>query len=558
MRPRAAALRAVAAGVAAFCAAAACALRTAPPAALAQHARTAGIDLVSVGFDTRVRLGTWAPVWVDVVAAGADVDGAVIIESSPPAGGAVVRFGAPVRAASGATVRVFVPAIFFDARQPGTVHLEAAGRRLASLPLPRIRGADEVVVVLSDTPLGAEAAAARTGRLDVVYVAPEALPRVWQAYASVRLLVVRRLDERRLDDDQRMALRDWLWSGGRLLVMPAGDDVRHLNGPTLGPLRPSAPGRPSGRGQVMWWTQDAAEPAMRSDPVQAKRWDDALAIEPRAPGPTLDAAVPAGRAVPVRTHVVIGALVFLYVLAIRRTSRWLASLRLIPLLAAVALVAAATGGAACLAAVARRDASGAVSATAIEVIPGTGHALLSIAGRVVSAHGGPFAMSAPRGMLLRPDPTAPVTLLFGERTQISGRGTGVQFSGSAVVPAAMTGVYETRGGHAVASVHNRSGRPLEGAWIYAARRVQRVASIRETAEIVLDETRWQAADRLPRTEENHALLAWAFTRLEADAILKSAPAWLVGWWRDPALAPTWNGRAQTPLQLVLVPLAAPR
>ena len=543
---------------AAVCAAALCALWVAPPVTLAQRPPAAVIELAAVGFDGRTRPGVWTPVWVDITAGASDIDGVVVIEAPVPSGQPVVGFGAPVRAAAGARVRVFVPAIFFDARRPGTVHLEAGGRRLASLPVPRLRTADEIVVVLSSEPLGAEVAAARIGRLDVAYVAPDTLPRAWQAYESVRLLVVRNLDERRLDDEQRTALRHWLVSGGRVLIMPAGDDVRHLDGPTLGPLRLAGPQGLSGRGRVIQWTRDAADPGLRGDPGQARLWDNVLATSPRAPAPAVDAAVPAGRAVPIRTHVIIGTLVLLYVLAIRRTSRWLASLRAVPLVAMLALAAATTAGAAGLAAVARRDASGAVSATAIEVVPGIEHGVLYLAGRTVSSHGGPFVMSGPRGLLLRPGPPASVTLVFGERTQVSGRGTGVQFSGSAVVPVAISGFYVTKGGSAIASIANRSGRPLEGPWIYAAGRVQRVASIRESAEIILDEPHWQAADRVPRTEENHSLLTWAFSRLETDAILKGTPAWLVGWWRDPALTLIWDGRAQAPLQLILVPLAAPR
>src|SRR3990170_491402 len=137
----------------------------------------------------------------------------------------------------------------------------------------------------------------------------------------------------------------------------------------------------SGRGRVIQWTRDAADPGLRGDPGQARLWDNVLATSPRAPAPAVDAAVPAGRAVPIRTHIIIGTLVLLYVLAIRRTSPWLASLRAVPLVAMVALAAATTAGAAGLAAVARRDASGAVSATAIEVVPGIEHGVLYLAGR---------------------------------------------------------------------------------------------------------------------------------------------------------------------------------
>jgi len=76
------------------------------------------------------------------------------------------------------------------------------------------------------------------------------------------------------------------------------------------------------------------------------------------------------------------------------------------------------------------------------------------------------------------------------------------------------------------------------------------------ARVPLDAQRWQARDRLQRTEPNHQLLLWAFSLLESDAILKTTPTWLVGWVRDPALGLRWGNRAESTPALVLVPLAA--
>jgi hypothetical protein len=130
--------------------------------------------------------------------------------------------------------------------------------------------------------------------------------------------------------------------------------------------------------------------------------------------------------------------------------------------------------------------------------------------------------------------------------------------GSAIVPLPITGSYRPGAGTTAITLTNQSGHPLEHAWVFLSGRVQAVAAFGESAEIVLDEARWQPFDRLQRTEPNHALLVWAFSRLEGDAILSRTPAWLVGWWRDPALAFAWDGRVDAPLQLVLVPLAASR
>jgi len=110
----------VRARAAAVCAAALCALWVAPPVTLAQRPPAAVIELAAVGFDGRTRPGVWTPVWVDITAGASDIDGVVVIEAPVPSGQPVVGFGAPVRAAAGARVRVFVPAIFFDARRPGS------------------------------------------------------------------------------------------------------------------------------------------------------------------------------------------------------------------------------------------------------------------------------------------------------------------------------------------------------------------------------------------------------------------------------------------------------
>jgi len=513
------------------------------------------LEVAAVGFDGRTRLGAWTPVWIELVAT-ADMDATVVIEARAPTGQPVVRYGAPARAAAGARIRVFVPAVFLDARSPGVVAVESGTARIAEQPLPRLRAVDDLVVALSSEPLGAEAAAAAIGRLDVAYVAAETLPPVWQAYEAVRMVVVRDLDERRLDDAQRAALRAWVWAGGRLLVMPAGDDTRHLAGPTLGPLR--AGGGPPGLGRLIEWTHDPADPAVRGSAAHTRAWRAALeGLAPPAV-PSLEPAVPVGRPVPVQVHLVVGLLVVLYILFVRHLSRRLASLRPLPVLAALAAVMVATVAAGRLSALGRRYASGVASAVAIEALPGTAHGVLRLHGRVVSSHTGAFVVTAPPELLIRPSPPAPVTVTHGTRTALGGRGSGVQFVGTAIVPLPVFGTYQTAGGSASVTVFNRTGRQLEDPWVWVAGRVQRAPTVGASAQFVLDEQRWQSADRLQRTEPNHALLLWAFSRLAGGAILRDTPAWLVGWWREPAWALSWDGRPEAPLQLVLVPLAASR
>jgi hypothetical protein len=109
----------------------------------------------------------------------------------------------------------------------------------------------------------------------------------------------------------------------------------------------------------------------------------------------------------------------------------------------------------------------------------------------------------------------------------------------------------------VVTVTNLSGRRIENPWVLAAGRVQRVPAVDRAARVALDEARWQAHERLPRTDVDHALLAWAFSHLSTGDILRSNPAWLVGWWRVPVDLLRWDGRPEAVPQMLLVPLAVP-
>lgn len=503
-----------------------------------------------------MRLGAWSPVWVEVQAPQSGLDGTVQVETTGPAGKPGTGYAAPVRAAPGARVRVFVPAVFYDARAPGTVQVEDRRGRVASMPLPRLRAVEEIVVVLAAEPLGLEALGPQAGGLEVAYVFPEALPPVWQAYQAVRLLAVRDLDDRRLDDDQRRAVHRWVWSGGRLLAAPSGDDVRHLEGPTLGPLIAQAVGGRVGRGRITVWEHDAALPRLRGQPAQTRAWEEVLAGERPEAAPKLEATLAPGRGLPARAQVGIGILILAYLLVARRLSRSLARPRPATILGAALLLAAAIWAAGPIAAAARQAASGVIASMVLEGLPGTGHALLTAAARPEAAGSGDAVRTA-RVILLRPVAPAQVRVVHGDETIVEGPSAGVPLTGSAVVPLPISGRFTVGPQGAAVEVMNRSGHRLDPAWVFAAGRVQAVPGIGGRAQAILGDDLWQPPARLRRTEPHHALLQWAFSRLESDDILKSAPAWLVGWIRDPALSFRWNGRSEPPLQLVLVPLTGP-
>jgi len=542
-----------------------------------------------VGYGGRVRMGGWTPVWIDIVAPASGLDGTAAVASASSAGspGPAVRYSTPVRAAPGARLRVFIPAIFYDARAPGAIEIEDAGHTLTSLPIPRLRPAEELIVALSSEALGAEAVAVRVERVEVAYVAAEDLPPVWQAYEGVRLLVVRDLDERRLDDAQRRAVQQWVWAGGRLLAMPSGDDTRHLSGPTLASLLPGvtagrvdgtasaravftlAP-RPGserlvggrglrwqhGRGQVMLWDRDAADPHARGQLEAVRAWEEVMTPGPPTALPDLEPTLAPLRPVPTRTQVLVAVLVLAYVLAVRRLSRLAASARPAAIVLVIVSAGLATLIAARVAVAARHEASGIVASIVVINLPGTGSGLVHMLARTVTAQASEFTLQAPGGLLLRPAPASGVVVEHGRQTRVLGIGGGLRLAGSGVMPVSITGSFARLPAGEVAVVANPSGVRVEKPWILLAGRAQAIPEMSGDARVPLDAQRWQARDRLQRTEPNHQLLLWAFSLLESDAILKTTPTWLVGWVRDPALGLRWGNRAESTPALVLVPLAA--
>lgn len=536
------------------------------------------IVTVTVGFDGRARTGAWTPVWVEVVAPAQGLDGTLTVTTASPAGGVATRYAVPVRAGPGATVRVFLPAVFHNARAPGVLTLDdAGGGHLARVALPRLRPVDEVVLALSRAPLNGARWLAGAARAEVVYLPAEHLPPVWQAYEAVRLVVVRDLDERRVDDDQRRALHQWVLAGGRLVAMPSDDDVRVLAGPTLRPLLPAVvrtgprgeivvrpvagarvDGPPGarvvwavrGRGHVVLWEWDGSRPT----PADAVGGAPGAMLQAAAPAvpPELEGTLPPARPLPLQVQVGAAALVLAYIVAVRRLSSLAAGRGALGLLTACAVTLLAAAGALVLAGIARRAASGPVASVVVEHLPGTDSARVLAVVRTVAAPGSTYVLHLAAGALVRP--ATPIGLTVVRRPD----GADVIGADSARLVVHAMGSGRVRGtidrAYTRAVIQLANGLRLERAWIHATGRVHPLPAVAGRAVLALDASRWTTRDRLARTEPNHALLVWAFSLLESDAILKAHPAWLLGWMRDPAFSLRWNGRVEVPWQLVLAPL----
>jgi len=188
-----------------------------PPApALAQPASVQAI----LGWQGWTRYGTWNPLTVEVHTER-EVSGWLVVELPQEFGRQRVRLRYPVELPPGGRSTRTVPVWLSDVRRPVKVFLLARdGTGLASqevVPQPEAAVAG-VVGYLGAEPPTPPAQGPGAGRRVVVRLREELLPEHAAAYASLELLVVGELDERRLHEAQRQALQTWVLHGGRVVV----------------------------------------------------------------------------------------------------------------------------------------------------------------------------------------------------------------------------------------------------------------------------------------------------------------------------------------------------
>ncbi|MCS7235665.1 MAG: hypothetical protein RMM30_06795 [Armatimonadota bacterium] len=185
---------------------------------------------VSIGWDGWIRFGEWNPVTVQV-AVDRGVRGWLVVEIPQEFGAQRVRLRFPVDLPDGGRSTWRVAALLSDPRRPVRVSLAAEdGSELVSAhatPLPE-GAAASVVGYLGRDPPAPPLEVASGGRRAVVRLREELLPDSAAAYASLDLLVVEELDERKLNAAQRRALQTWVLHGGRVVVsgwLPPGNPV---------------------------------------------------------------------------------------------------------------------------------------------------------------------------------------------------------------------------------------------------------------------------------------------------------------------------------------------
>ncbi len=174
----------------------------------------------ALGWDGWVRFGTWNPLTVE-----AEVDrpvrGWLVVDVPQEFGAQRVRLRYPLDLPQGGRGTWRLPVLVVDARRPLRVALvaEDGGEVASAQAVPQAESAvASVVGYLGQNPPSPPTEVSSGGRRTVARLWEEVLPESAAAYASLDLLVVEELDERRLNDAQRHALQAWVIHGGRVVT----------------------------------------------------------------------------------------------------------------------------------------------------------------------------------------------------------------------------------------------------------------------------------------------------------------------------------------------------
>ncbi|HYM69168.1 MAG TPA: hypothetical protein VEZ44_06195, partial [bacterium] len=431
-----------------------------------------GVDqdlVVHIGFAGAVRVGVPVPLKIEVPAL--PEGGPAMVTVDVPAlgrqtGEVVTTTVVPFQAVAGAGRSFDVPVVLSDIRRPLVVRVIVAGREQLhrAVPIDPMLVGGRIVAALSDEAAGLESFARLPQRVVTAYVGTDSLPRRWQEYAAVDLLVVRDLDPGRLDDAQRDALLTWVRLGGRLLVvarpgtpapppflrdvLPASvGPMRVVPPPPPGPTRaggdlPAGPyavsaldpragatvtraggvaviaGAHAGAGWVQLWGFDPRLPAFAEWPGRVRLWTAALG-EPAASQVQIDAVaeqVPAGPSLDPFVHAevagaVLAYLAMLYLIGRRRARR-------AGVLASLAVVAVALVVFWRLAVAVRARSTSVVDVTFLEQASGTAVARALTVGAVAVPYGGRYRVQVSGGSVV-----APVTASGDLRAEVTDRGT---------------------------------------------------------------------------------------------------------------------------------------
>lgn len=488
----------------------ACAALIWAPGAWGGPEAAAGRLDVRLGFDRMFKIG--APVPIEVAVPPLDLTGPGELAVDAPALGpeagrvvttTVVRF----RAVAGAPQLLRATVVVNDPRRPLVVRASVAGRELlrTTVAVSPEQAAGRLLVVLSDDRAGLASLGRLSGRVGAAYIAGRELPRQWQEYAAVDLLVIRDLDPASIDASQEDALRTWVQLGGRLLIIarPASPIPPWLQGigpasvgevrtitmpPRLGPPGPApivalSP-RPeaqrvvagdltvmataaAGMGRVTISGLDPWRPQFLQWSGRLAWWDTAIGqgvadgVHPDAVAETL----PAGTPLPLRAHAEAGGAIFLYVVLILVIRRRWATLTGAAWSALTALIA--VGAFALLAGATRTHSAIVTQATILETVSGARNARATAVGAVAVPYGGLYRLVVGRDMVVQP-----LTPSGYVRLELSRSGTVIEgslrsgesarpFVAVGKVPVAVSATLSSDGGRLLVDLGNQTARRVE-------------------------------------------------------------------------------------------------
>ncbi len=416
-----------------------------PPAAWGGSEATIGRLDVRLGFDGLVKIGAPVPIEVVVPPLGLVGPAELAVDApalGPEAGRVVTTTVVPFRAVDGAPQLFHATVAINDPRRPIVIRASVTGREVlrSTVSVSPEQVAGRLLVVLSDDRAGLASLSRLSGRVGVAYVAGRALPRRWQEYAAVDLMVIRDLDPASLDAPQEDALLTWVQLGGRLLIiarpmsptppwlqaiLPASvGEARTIKVPAgVGPPGPitivALSPRPearrlvagdltvmataaAGQGRVMVSGMDPWQPRFLQWRGRLQWWDEAIGKEV-APGvdpAAVPETLPAGTPLPLLAHAQAGGAIFLYIaliLGIRR--RW-ATLSGVAWSALTALLA--IGAFALLAGATRTHSAMVTQATILEAVSGARKARAMAIAAVAVPYGGRYRLIVDRRMLAQP------------------------------------------------------------------------------------------------------------------------------------------------------------
>jgi hypothetical protein len=426
-----------------------------------------GLD-VRLGFGGIVKIGVPLPLDIALPPLGGTGPAELVVDApalGPDVGLVVTSTVVLFQAVAGAPQTIHVSVVISDPRRPLVIRVSINGQEVhrRAVPISPEQVGGRLLVALSDEHAGLASLHRLPGRVEVAYLNGNLLPRVWQEYAAVDLLVARDLNPLALDATQQEALRTWIHLGGRLLVIAR---PRMPVPPFLEPMLPAAGGPPrtltalpaltaayggtlsagpftvtallpragvqrmteddltvmassaAGRGRVMVWGVDMWEPPFVAWSGRFRLWDDAIRtelpplVDPVAVAEKLTVGTPLDPLV----HAEVGGAILAYLAALLGLLRWRPSL--VGAAMALGVVLLGLGGFMLLAETTRARSATLTQVTVLEPVSPLGASRATTVAAVAVPYGGRYRVTVARGMI-----TQPITPSSNLRIEMSRAGT---------------------------------------------------------------------------------------------------------------------------------------